>query len=57
MASTRKEMKCNIEVILEMKITIEAGRSTDMSAKRIKDLEDGLEKIQKAEVKTRQDND
>lgn len=50
-------MKCNIEVILEMKITIEAGRSTDMSAKRIKDLEDGLEKIQKAEVKTRQDND
>lgn len=34
MASTRKDMKCNIETILEIKITIEA-ESIDVSEKKM----------------------
>lgn len=43
MASTRKELKCNTESILEMKTTTEVVRSTDTSEKK-NDLEDGLGK-------------
>lgn len=46
MASTRKDLKYNIETIWEMKITIQARRSINVSGeKKLNDLEDGLEKI------------